>query len=92
MHNRWLYSPAAPPKLVLTKAFRKFLSTACWTKGGMMLPEKTQSQVLQGTAVAVGPGAISKILLPEYGGSKVILVEKDYYLFRDADILGKYVD
>lgn len=29
---------------------------------------------------------------PEYGGSKVILDDQDYFLFRDSDIPGKYED
>ncbi|CAL9690483.1 unnamed protein product [Knipowitschia caucasica] len=76
------------------------------TKGGIMLPEKAQGKVLQATVVAVGPGSVNqkgniqplsvkvgeKVLLPEYGGTKVMLDDKDYFLFRDADILGKYVD
>ncbi|XP_071782436.1 10 kDa heat shock protein, mitochondrial [Centroberyx gerrardi] len=77
------------------------------TKGGIMLPEKSQGKVLQATVVAVGPGSVNqqngnllpmsvkvgeKVLLPEYGGTKVMLDDKDYFLFRDADILGKYVD
>ena len=33
----------------------------------------------------------NKVLLPEYGGTKVV-PDKDYFLFRDGDILGKYVD
>ncbi|XP_046903589.1 10 kDa heat shock protein, mitochondrial isoform X2 [Hypomesus transpacificus] len=76
------------------------------TKGGIMLPEKAQGKVLQATVLAVGPGSVNKngdlqpvcvkvgekVLLPEYGGTKVSLEDKDYFLFRDADILGKYVD
>ncbi|KAJ8255537.1 hypothetical protein COCON_G00194010 [Conger conger] len=76
------------------------------TKGGIMLPEKAQGKVLQATVVAVGPGTTDKsgdlqpvsvkvgemVLLPEYGGTKVILEDKDYFLFRDGDILGKYVE
>uniref|UniRef100_A0A8D3ASZ2 10 kDa heat shock protein, mitochondrial n=1 Tax=Scophthalmus maximus TaxID=52904 RepID=A0A8D3ASZ2_SCOMX len=73
------------------------------TKGGIMLPEKSQGKVLHATVKAVGPGskgdlqAVSvkvgeKVLLPEYGGTKVVLDDKDYFLFRDADILGKYVE
>ncbi|KAG9271055.1 10 kDa heat shock protein, mitochondrial [Astyanax mexicanus] len=101
----------------MAKAFRKFLpmfdrvlverlAAESVTKGGIMLPEKSQGKVLQATVVAVGPGALNKsgdvtpvsvkvgekVLLPEYGGTKVILDDKDYFLFRDADILGKYVD
>ncbi|XP_029314283.1 10 kDa heat shock protein, mitochondrial isoform X2 [Cottoperca gobio] len=76
------------------------------TKGGIMLPEKAQNKVLQATVVAVGPGAVNqkgnvlpvsvtvgeKVLLPEYGGTKISLDDKDYFLFRDGDILGKYLD
>nr|XP_060623116.1 10 kDa heat shock protein, mitochondrial-like [Anolis sagrei ordinatus]XP_060623117.1 10 kDa heat shock protein, mitochondrial-like [Anolis sagrei ordinatus] len=75
------------------------------TKGGIMLPEKSQGKV-QATVVAVGRGSKGKegevrpvsvkvgekVLLPEYGGTKVVLDDKDYFIFRDGDILGKYVD
>lgn len=99
------------------QAFRKFLplfdrvlversAAETVTKGGIMLPEKSQGKVLQATVVAVGSGSKGKggeiqpvsvkvgdkVLLPEYGGTKVVLDDKDYFLFRDGDILGKYVD
>ncbi|XP_034430086.1 10 kDa heat shock protein, mitochondrial isoform X2 [Hippoglossus hippoglossus] len=98
-------------------AFRKFLPlfdrvlverlvAETVTKGGIMLPEKSQGKVLQATVLAVGPGAVNpkgdmqsvcvkvgeKVLLPEYGGTKVVLDNKDYFLFRDGDILGKYTE
>ena len=70
-----------------------------------MLPEKSQGRVLQATVVAVGSGSKGKggeiqpvsvkvgdKVLPEYGGTKVVLDNKDYFLFRDGDVLGKYVD
>ncbi|KFP02525.1 hypothetical protein N300_06726, partial [Calypte anna] len=76
------------------------------TKGGIMIPEKAQGKVQEATVVAVGSGARGKngeiqpvsvkvgekVLLPEYGGTKIVIEDKDYYLFRDGDILGKYVD
>nr|XP_035127387.2 10 kDa heat shock protein, mitochondrial-like [Callithrix jacchus] len=99
------------------QAFRKFLplfdrvlversATETVTKGGIVLPEKSQGKVLQATVVAVGLGSKGKggeiqpvsmkvgdqVLLPEYGGTKLVLDDKDYFLFRDGDILGKYVD
>nr|AFM86593.1 putative heat shock protein 10 variant 1 [Callorhinchus milii] len=99
------------------KAFKKFLplfdrvlveryAAELVSKGGIMLPEKSQGKVVQATIVATGPGGRSKngdiqpmmvtvggkVLLPEYGGTKVILEEKEYYLFRDGDILGKYIE
>jgi len=58
------------------------------SKGGILIPEKAQSKVLEGLVVAVGPGARNsstgdhipmsvavgdKVMLPEYGGSKVEL-------------------
>lgn len=74
------------------------------TKSGLMLPEKSVGKVLEATVVAVGPGSRDrdgkvippsvksgdKVLLPEYGGTKVTLEEKEYFLFRDSDILGKF--
>jgi len=74
------------------------------TKGGIMIPEKSQAKVLDATVCAVGPGsrnqqgetlALSvkvgdRVLLPEFGGTKVSLDEKEYYLFREGDILAKW--
>jgi len=74
------------------------------TKGGIMLPEKSQGKILEATVVAVGPGKPTdagsvlppsvkigdRVLLPEYGGTKVTLDEKEYYVFRDSDIMGKF--
>lgn len=75
------------------------------TAGGIVIPEKAQSKVLHGEVVAVGPGSRKdngdfipllvkigdKVLLPEYGGTKVSLEndEKEYHLFRESDILAK---
>ncbi|XP_054965421.1 10 kDa heat shock protein, mitochondrial-like [Pan paniscus] len=94
------------------QAFRKFLllfdrvfveriATTTVTKGGIMLPEKSQGKVLQAKGVAVGSGSKGKggeiqpvsmrvgdkFLLLEYGGTRVVLDDKDYFLFRDGDIL-----
>ncbi|XDV30323.1 hypothetical protein PO909_033266 [Leuciscus waleckii] len=99
------------------QAFRKFLpmfdrvlverlAAETVSRGGIMIPEKSQAKVQQATVVAVGPGFTNKdgkvtpvcvnvgdkVLLPEYGGTKIVLEDKDYFLFRDGDILGKYVE
>merc|ERR1712198_312143 len=74
------------------------------TKGGLFIPEKSQGKVLQATVVAVGPGSRAengnlippsvkvgdKVLLPEYGGTKVTMEDQEMFLFRDGDILGKF--
>ncbi|KAG8000970.1 MOB-like protein phocein, partial [Nibea albiflora] len=90
------------------QAFRKFLplfdrvlverfTAETVTKGGIMLPEKSQGKMLQATVVAVGPGSINqkgdlqtvsvkvgeKVLLPEYGGTKISLDDKDFYNWPD---------
>ncbi|CAG9833220.1 unnamed protein product [Diabrotica balteata] len=74
------------------------------TKGGIVLPEKAQDKVLQGTVVAVGQGARlqdgsfaaptikvgDKVLLPEYGGTKVNVEDNaEYQIFRESDIIAK---
>jgi len=75
------------------------------TKGGIMLPEKSQGKVLEATVIAVGPGRATdsgslvqpsvkvgdRVLLPEYGGTKIDLDDKEYFIFRDGDIMGKFV-
>ncbi|KAH3719223.1 10 kDa heat shock protein, mitochondrial-like [Dreissena polymorpha] len=74
------------------------------TKSGLMIPEKAQGKVLEATVVAIGHGKRmddgkivpvsvnvgDKVLLPEYGGTKVEIDNQEYFLFRDTDILGKY--
>jgi len=76
------------------------------TKGGILLPEQSQSKVQTATVLAVGDGARTtdgktikpcckagdKVLLPEYGGTKVEVDKKEYFIFRDSDILAKWVD
>ncbi|KAK2727440.1 10 kDa heat shock protein, mitochondrial-like [Artemia franciscana] len=73
------------------------------TRGGIVIPEKAQQKVLQATVVAVGPGARNnqgqhtpvtvkvgdKVLLPEYGGTKVEVEDKEYFLFKENDLLAK---
>ncbi|KAL0543943.1 hypothetical protein IC582_019053 [Cucumis melo] len=71
------------------------------TNSGILLPEKS-SKLNSGKVIAVGPGARDRegkiipisvkegdiVLLPEYGGNEVKLGEKQFYLFRDEDLLG----
>ena len=46
----------------------------------------------KGREIQPGSVKVGDKVLPEYGGTKVLLDDKDYFLFRDGDILGKYVD
>ncbi|KAL1330521.1 hypothetical protein HN51_047765 [Arachis hypogaea] len=71
------------------------------TNTGILLPEKT-TKLNSGKVIAVGPGLRGKdgnliplavkegdtVLLPEYGGTEVKLADKEYYLYRDEDIMG----
>eukprot|EP00794_Sanderia_malayensis_P003760 gene3760-4282_t len=74
------------------------------TKGGVLLPEKSIGKTMEGTVISVGEGVRDKdgqivpvsvnvgdkVLLPEYGGTKVEFDDKEYYIFRDHDLLGKF--
>jgi len=74
------------------------------TKGGIMIPEKAQGKVLEGTIIAAGSGARNndgkaipmtvkvgdRVLLPEYGGTRIVLDEKEYYVYREGDIMGRW--
>ncbi|KHJ46566.1 chaperonin GroS [Trichuris suis] len=76
------------------------------TKGGIMIPEKAQGKVLEATVLAAGSGSRTeegktipltvkvgdRVLLPEYGGTKIVMEEKEYYIFRESDILGKWIE
>lgn len=68
------------------------------------MPEKAQGKVASGTVVSTGPGRLNekgdqvpvsvkagdKVLLPEYGGTKVEIENKEYFIFRDSEIIGKW--
>ncbi|XP_044742261.1 10 kDa heat shock protein, mitochondrial isoform X2 [Chrysoperla carnea] len=74
------------------------------TKSGIIIPEKAVAKTLRATVIAVGPGSRNtqgnhvpiqvkpgdEVLLPEYGGTKVeVEDDREYHLFREADILAK---
>jgi len=60
--------------------------------------------VLEGTVIAAGPGGRNddgktvpitvkvgdRVLLPEYGGTKITIDEKEFYVYREHDILGRW--
>ena len=64
---------------------------------------RAPTQINEAVVVAVGAGGRTrdgasipmnvavgdKVMLPEYGGQQVKLDEKEYFLFRDEDILAK---
>lgn len=74
------------------------------TASGIIMPTDFAKDPNEGEVVAVGPGQLDvsgnlhatslapgdKVLLPEYGGTKIKLGEDDVFVFREADILGKF--
>uniref|UniRef100_A0A6B2G5R1 10 kDa heat shock protein, mitochondrial n=1 Tax=Myxobolus squamalis TaxID=59785 RepID=A0A6B2G5R1_MYXSQ len=72
------------------------------TKSGVLLPEKAQSQ-MNAQVVEVGPGLRDKtgkflpmtvkigdkVMIPEFGGTKVEIDDQEHFLFRESDLLGK---
>ncbi|KAI8082128.1 chaperonin GroS [Thamnidium elegans] len=76
------------------------------TAAGIYIPEKAQEALNEGVIVAVGKGALTKegkhiplqvavgdkILLPPYGGTPVKVLQEEYLLFRDSEILAKVVE
>ncbi len=50
-----------------------------------MLPLVLQKGETIPMSVTVG----DKVMLPEYGGTKVELENKEYHLFRESDLLAK---
>ena len=77
------------------------------TKGGIILTSGKEEKLNQGEVLAVGPGKTLEngtlratmvkvgdtVLLPEYGGSKVVLAdEEEVFIYRDDDIMGTLHD
>ncbi len=74
------------------------------TASGIYLPAGNTKDPNEGEVVAVGPGERDasgslhqvnlgvgdKVLLPEYGGTKVKIDDEELFLFRESDILGKF--
>ena len=73
------------------------------TKGGLLIPEAARTAANEGLVVAVGPGARSesgallpvtvsvgdRVLLPEFGGSKLELEGEEFQLYRESDLVAK---
>jgi chaperonin GroES len=66
------------------------------TASGLLLPSTAQQKLNQGTILSVGSkvdlcSTGDRVLLPEYGGTKVKMDDKDeteYLIFRQEDILA----
>mmetsp|Transcript_43540 Transcript_43540/g.126768 ORF Transcript_43540/g.126768 Transcript_43540/m.126768 type:complete len:104 (+) Transcript_43540:93-404(+) len=85
---------------ILVKRAPKEVQTA----SGIYLPTDSTKDPNEGEVVAVGPGerdvtgtlhptslvAGDKVLLPEYGGTKVKMGDQEVFMFRESDILGKF--
>ncbi|CAF0744232.1 unnamed protein product [Adineta steineri] len=54
----------------------------------VLLPEYGGTK--DGTQAPLSVQAGDKVLLPEYGGTKVTIEKKEYFIFKEADILGKW--
>jgi len=77
------------------------LEAVTQTKAGIKLHVDPKARTLEGVVRAVGPGRIEdgktlpinvkagdRVVLPEYGGSKVTIDDQDYWVFRESDFLG----
>ncbi len=71
-------------------------------KGGIIIPDTAKEKPQEGEIIAVGPGKVTedgklqamsvkvgdKILFGKYSGSEVKLVDEEYLIMREDDILG----
>jgi chaperonin GroES len=95
-------------KPLLNRVVIKKAEALTKTKGGIILTSgKKDEHLAYGKVIAVGPGKVLEngsiravnvkvgdtVLLPEYGGSKVILEgEEEFFVYRDEDIMGTLHD
>lgn len=71
-------------------------------KGGIIIPDTAKEKPQRGEVIAVGPGARDesgkfipmnvkkgdKVLFGKYAGSEVKMVDEDFLIMREDDILG----
>lgn len=76
------------------------------TAGGIFLPESAVKELNEARVLAVGPGGLDKdgkrvacqvqagdkVLIPQYGGSPIKVLEEEYHLFRDHEYVLRFVD
>nr|ANM86790.1 Cpn10 [Stygiella incarcerata] len=74
--------------------------------GGILLPDSAVPRANEGKVLEVGAGARTRdgqvvpmnvkpgdrVLLPEFGGLGVKFGDKEYFLYRDEDILGILIE
>ena len=72
------------------------------TKGGIIIPDTAKEKPQEGKVIAVGTGKVTddgkrlgldvqvgdKILFGKYSGSEVKLVDEEYLIMREEDVLG----
>ena len=72
------------------------------TAGGIIIPDTAKEKPQQGKVIAVGTGIITKdgktiplqvkpgdrVLFSKYGGTEVKLLDEDYLVMREDDILA----
>jgi chaperonin GroES len=80
----------------------KRFESAVETKGGIIIPDRSQEKPLEGLVVAVGDGKRDKdgILVPmivkegdkvmvsKFAGTEIKLGEEDFLLVREEEVLG----
>ena len=72
------------------------------TKSGIVIPDTVKEKPQEGEVIAVGPGKVTddgklqpmgvkvgdKILFGKYSGSEIKLVDEEYLIMREEDVLG----
>ncbi len=86
---------------LMNRVLVKKLTPTANTKNSIIMSSKVAEPNV-GKIVAVGEGILSEngkrvplcveidstVLLPEFGGQKLVLQEGEFYLFRDSEIVG----
>lgn len=86
---------------LLNRVLIKKLEPVTKSQSGIIMSTKAETPNI-GKIVSVGSGNVGEngqkipialevgntVLLPEFGGQKVTLVDGDFYLYRDNEILG----
>lgn len=80
----------------------KFSTEEEKTAGGLYIPDTAKEKPQKGTVIEIGPGKVTDdgkrqpmevkvgdtILFDKYSGSKIKIVDQEYLIIREEDILG----
>ncbi|DBB04274.1 TPA: 10 kDa chaperonin [Trebouxia sp. C0004] len=87
----WISAASSATMFALVRPFAQRLMpllTIQYNEGKVLAVGQGRRTLTNGEIIPVAVKEGDKVLLPDYGGTQLKLDGKDYYLFRDEEVLG----